>query len=530
MASIHQETERSYDGKPGQALDPAGLPQVTDLRTAGAQTLEALYYDTADLRLLAHGRTLRRRTGGDDAGWHLKVPAGAGAEGEHRTEYRLPPGPAGAGPPPELLARTAALARGGRLLPVMRLRTHRERELLLGADGRTLAELTRDDVSAELPEGAAPASGRQALPGPVAWSETEVELAEGGPAELLDAVGARLEDAGLARSAAASKVARALAAHGRAPEHPAPEHLAPGRPGHRSTGPGPAGPQPAPPAGSVGAALTAYLREQVADLLTLDGLVRIDEPDSVHRMRVCARRLRSALTAHRSLLVGARTDPVAEELRLLGQVLGRARDAETTGERLVAQAQSLPLAARPEQTAAELRDWFGHRYAHAHRAAVHVMEGRRYFALLDELEELAERPPLRAKASRGGRRARRILLRERRRTGRRFARALKLPPGPERDAALHGARKAAKRARYTAEVHRASAGRPAKRLGRRAKHVQQALGRRQDARVTEQSLLELVAEVRARGGDTFGYGVLHGLQRADDEADVAEAADAWAGG
>ena len=39
--------------------------------------LEAVYYDTPNLRLLAEGVTLRRRTGGEDAGWHLKLPVGA---------------------------------------------------------------------------------------------------------------------------------------------------------------------------------------------------------------------------------------------------------------------------------------------------------------------------------------------------------------------------------------------------------------------------------------------------------------------
>jgi hypothetical protein len=35
---------------------------------------EADYYDTDDLRLIRGGITLRRRRGGDDAGWHLKLP------------------------------------------------------------------------------------------------------------------------------------------------------------------------------------------------------------------------------------------------------------------------------------------------------------------------------------------------------------------------------------------------------------------------------------------------------------------------
>jgi hypothetical protein len=35
--------------------------------------LEAVYYDAPDLRQLFEGVTLRRRTGGEDAGWHLKL-------------------------------------------------------------------------------------------------------------------------------------------------------------------------------------------------------------------------------------------------------------------------------------------------------------------------------------------------------------------------------------------------------------------------------------------------------------------------
>ena len=50
------------------------------------QLLEATYFDTPDLDLAAHGVTLRRRSGGNDAGWHVKIPQGK----DTRTEVRLP--------------------------------------------------------------------------------------------------------------------------------------------------------------------------------------------------------------------------------------------------------------------------------------------------------------------------------------------------------------------------------------------------------------------------------------------------------
>ncbi|MGT2464242.1 CYTH domain-containing protein [Sinomonas atrocyanea] len=43
-----------------------------------------MYFDTADLALAAHGMTLRRRTGGTDAGWHLKIALGPGRREEVR--------------------------------------------------------------------------------------------------------------------------------------------------------------------------------------------------------------------------------------------------------------------------------------------------------------------------------------------------------------------------------------------------------------------------------------------------------------
>lgn len=103
MPTVHLEVEKKY-----AADDFFELPSLTDLVAgvadgrgavvdagspvvegeAVSQRLAATYFDTADLRLAAAGLTLRRRTGGDDAGWHLKVPAGTGS----RSEVRLPLG------------------------------------------------------------------------------------------------------------------------------------------------------------------------------------------------------------------------------------------------------------------------------------------------------------------------------------------------------------------------------------------------------------------------------------------------------
>ena len=103
MAIVFREIERKYDA----AGAPAALAAVTSMTGAAGiaavsqhdeETLDAVYYDTEDLRLIRAGVTLRRRTGGEDAGWHLKLPAGAETRG---TRYGCPAaaGPAVSRPP-----------------------------------------------------------------------------------------------------------------------------------------------------------------------------------------------------------------------------------------------------------------------------------------------------------------------------------------------------------------------------------------------------------------------------------------------
>ena len=85
MAAIVRETERKYEVTDGVELPGwAGLAGVQSLVGPEEQTLEAVYYDTEDLRLARAGVTLRRRRGGDDPGWHLKLPAGGDSHDEVR--------------------------------------------------------------------------------------------------------------------------------------------------------------------------------------------------------------------------------------------------------------------------------------------------------------------------------------------------------------------------------------------------------------------------------------------------------------
>ena len=498
MTNMQYEKELKFDGATDVELPSLeGLPGVAAVAAAAPEDLDAVYYDTSDLRLLAHGITLRRRTGGHDAGWHLKLPTGAL---DTRLELHHPLDPPPLDPPPadhdspapptELALRVRAYVRDAPLGPVVDLRTHRRRTLLLDRRQRPLVEVARDAVTARR-TGEATAA---------AWTEVEAELLRGDPA-LLDAVAQRLTRGGLRRSASPSKLARALStAEARTPPPP----------------PAPIGDAITDP---VGAAVTALLRTQVAALLALDHRVRTDQPDAVHRMRVTVRRLRSALKTHRALFrtsAGPGLVGLGEELRRFAAVLGAARDREVLGAALTDEIEGLAPEECPGPVRERVTAWAGARYQESWTGVVAELDSAGYFALLDALERLVAAPPLRRRAAArpAGPAFERRLAAEQGRVRRLLAAAAGTEPGPERDTALHGARKAAKRARYAGEGARPVLGGSAQRFTRRMTSIQELLGTRQDAVLACRELPGLAAEAHAAGEPGFGYGILYAGRRA----------------
>ncbi|NUS16371.1 MAG: CHAD domain-containing protein, partial [Streptomyces sp.] len=165
--------------------------------------------------------------------------------------------------------------------------------------------------------------------------------------------------------------------------------------------------------------------------------------------------------------------------------------------------------------AGRLREQEGARHAAAWGRAVAALGSARYFALLDDLDGLLAEPPLRGPARRpAGKKLRKAAEADRRRLTRRLAAAERADAGPERERALHQVRKAARRARHTAEVALPYGGKRARRLRKRTKKLQQVLGDHQDAVVARRTLVSLAAEAHRAGADTFGYGLLHAMQTA----------------
>src|SRR5829696_6794885 len=121
MTRGHLEVESKFDVDDAFELPSLdGLDGVATVDPPVEHGLEATYHDTDDLRLLRARVTLRRRTGGPDAGWHLKLPAGTA-----RRELHAPLGRAVKQPPQALTAPVVGILRGAPTSPVAVLRTRR---------------------------------------------------------------------------------------------------------------------------------------------------------------------------------------------------------------------------------------------------------------------------------------------------------------------------------------------------------------------------------------------------------------------
>ncbi|WP_341941861.1 CYTH domain-containing protein [Microbacterium sp. LWH10-1.2] len=194
------EVERKYDVDADTTLpDWRDIPGVDAVSEGELRELDARYLDTADAALSRSGVALRRRTGGPDAGWHIKGPR----EGDGRLEIGWPLGEDDGIPD----AVSAALARWttAELTPLARIENGRTAYLLTGPAG-VVAEFVDDRVRAtDLRHGVQ----RE-------WREWELELGPAAPddperrEELFAAAERAIFAAGGRDAASGSKLARAL--------------------------------------------------------------------------------------------------------------------------------------------------------------------------------------------------------------------------------------------------------------------------------------------------------------------------------
>jgi CHAD domain-containing protein len=261
--------------------------------------------------------------------------------------------------------------------------------------------------------------------------------------------------------------------------------------------------------------LTKALRAQTAALADLEPQVREDAPDSVHQMRVTARTLRANLrTFAHELPSPKKRTALVEELAWLGGALGPAREAE------VLQAQVLDLLQRtrsdlvigPVQERVE--SVFALERESALAVATDALDDPRFRELLKNLDAYSsslnsdpEKDPTTA------------LGRIHHKLRSRLRHARRMPLGPDRDVAMHQARKSTRRARYAADA----LGLPTKPI----KALQDVLGEEHDRVVTAAALTDLAAGAHLAGENAFTYGVLLGLVRCDSRDFDHDLRKAW---
>lgn len=525
----------------------SGVDHIAETRK---HALSAIYYDTEDLRLTHAKITLRRRTGGNDDGWHLKIP---GAQG--RTEIHAELGDPVDGRyevPAELLREVRSVVRNHALEPIAQVDNNRTELVLADAQGKAVAEFCDDHVTAF---SFLLGGGQQS------WREWEVELAGDLPgtkdgSRFIREATSLLIGAGARVSASPSKLKTALGDS--IDSAPLPPALA-----HSNVEPD-----------SAAAAVVTALKANRDKLVDYDPRVRRNEWDSVHQMRVATRELRSHIQTFHGIVVGPEIERIEAELKQLASILGVARDAEVVEERwlnLLATEDSNTL---DDATREHISHDMGTAFRRAHRHVVAALDSDRYLALLDSLDQFLANPPVaedselefseaddaavissvtpaeptaEPAAEDSPKPAKKdeephdmdtvmaLHLNEAyKKLVKRHEKAVKNWDNleltlHERENYFHDMRKAAKKLRYAAEAAGSATNLKTKNLYKACKDMQSVLGDFQDSVTSRDKLLELANTARRRGEDTFGYGLLYqreraiGLEALDDYAESFKA-------
>ncbi|WP_245831444.1 CHAD domain-containing protein [Mycobacterium terramassiliense] len=250
-------------------------------------------------------------------------------------------------------------------------------------------------------------------------------------------------------------------------------------------------------------ALTDYLNAQIGQIQIGDSELRgAENRDTIHDTRVATRRFRSTLRVFAKILDAGIGD-LDRELKWYAGLLGDVRDCQVQGRRFDEALDAMPEELILGPVRSRIRNDLQAIELPARARLSEAMDSDRYHRLQAALRRWRDEPPvdqrLSAKALR--KRARRA----QRKADRRLAAALDSGD----DVMLHRARKAAKRARYAAEL-----GKPLDQgAGRTIKHykrIQGLLGDHQDTVVATEALRQMAVTAGTTVGENgFSYGVLY---------------------
>lgn len=486
----HLEREVKLGVWPGFRLpDLDGVLEGIEGSPAPEQRLDALYFDTPDLRLARSGITFRHRS---PEGWTLKLPQDDG-DADILARHELTVAGDERAVPAELASLVTAWVRTSSLAPVARLHTLRRRVLLSDGNGAVVGEVADDEVSV--------LHGRRLA---LRFREVEVELAADAPEELLERVVTRLRAAGAGAVDPVPKVTRALGPKAFEPPELAERH--------------------ADVAGTAASVIHQALRASVRRLLDHDLAVRLGGVEGVHQARVATRRMRSDLRTFRPLLDEGWANGLRVELGWLAGALGEVRDADVLLERLGSAAARLrPVDA---EAAGVVLARLEVERTHARGRLLRVLDAPRYLQLLDQLVDAVSGPSTDGPSPRwllpeADVPAFTVLPTLVQRPWKHLREAVQAAGPDAGDEQLHEVRIKAKRCRYAAEAAAPAVGKPARRLADVVAGVQEVLGDHHDAVVAEAWLRSAAQELDPAGALVAGQ--LIAVQRAAAEA----SRDAW---
>lgn len=479
--------------------------------------LKALYFDTPDLRLAREKITLRRRTGGHDDGWHLKLP---GREGRMEIGAALDGSPDGETVPESLVQRVRAIVRTQPLVPVAEVDNHRRESVLLGPDGHPVAHFCDDRVDAEaLLEGGETTS----------WREWELELTpetagtavgrgvlESGT-EVFASVGARISDS-------PSKLVRALGSTMQtAPVPPRPTEFE----------------SPNADDDPFAGILTALV-EARGRLLAADPGARTGRASAMRDMLTATREIRSLISLFADLFVNSeagdeRLDHLlhdAARLAALARVLEDADRAHEVDKRMRLLLDEDQTGLVGDDAPGRLTQATRSRLTRSRGRVVAALESEDYLAVLDDLDEVLAAPPAPERAERI--KATAIIVREIKRAYIEFRNlrrdaldTIDDPAGTHRELAqLFGEMLVATQTLQTAAtLARRLTPYRGSRLEEQAGKLVAVLGQAAVADDTAAVIHRRARQAARRGVDTFGYGVLYQAEM-QRFGEVAEQADA----
>jgi inorganic triphosphatase YgiF len=283
------EIERKFE-----VDDATRVPDFSDFAgcsTASSPHLESLtavYFDTSDFALAKRAIVVRRRSGGNDAGWHVKLRE----DEEQRRELHWPLESSGGEVdtiPEQLLTAAGIPESSASLHPIAVLRTERMRRTFRDDGGNEIGEFCEDQVRAERVVG---------RPYSTAWREWELE-ASGQGHQFLAQWASSLLDVGATPARYEAKLVRAL---------------------------GDVDDESVARAHSKSTQIGAFFSAQRAAIIVAVAGAQLGNPDSIHDLRVACRTTRAVARALSRLKNSAPLSRCDDECHWLATEVGAWRD------------------------------------------------------------------------------------------------------------------------------------------------------------------------------------------------------------